>query len=220
MIMTLVKNEEEFLKNSFEKNYPIVKHYFHYRPYIFQELVFIIAEITRCLIIESYSASITATNYMLERLLKIALAEDELEVGPITFPPQESYDRMYPYLRLDMEDTINRCCTKKLISAKEKKQLKRYKTIFRNGFSHADLDLIFKEFPDTYTAHTENKTYIFNLKKDPRQTYHLTKFAEKFALEYFDYTVKLIDTIENNLIVKYPDSWNVKNIVKHKENAL
>lgn len=215
MELKLVTNEEEYFKESFAKNHTRLKPYFSLRPKIFMDLVFNISEISRCLILESYTASITLTNHMFERLLKLALATDELEVGPITHPWEECYDRMHPYLSMDMDETINRCCTKQLISGKQKKEIKRLKLIFRNGFSHADLDLIFKEYPDTYQAYfSPTDAYTFSLKKDPRQIYHLMKFAEKNAFEYFEFVISLIDIIENNLIKKYPNSYNVINIKK------
>jgi hypothetical protein len=215
MEMKLVTDEELFFKDSFMKNYPRFKYYFKLRPNIFSDLVFNIAEISRCLILESYTASITLTNHMLERLLKLALVEDELEVGPVTNPREECHQRMYRYLRLNMDKTIDLCFEKKIISEVQKTKIKRYKTILRNGFSHADLDLIFKEYPETYkVTYTETQDFTFNLKKDPRQIYHLAKFAENNAIEYFEFAVSLIYSIEKSLINKYPNSYNVINIKK------
>ncbi len=216
MELKLVKDEEQFFKESFSKNFPRLKQFFKLRPKIFMDLVFNISEINRCLILESYTASITLTNHMLERLLKLALVEDELEVGPITNPWEKCYERMYPYLRMNMDKTIDLCFEKQLIKENEKVEVKRYKTIFRNGFSHADLDLIFKEYPKTYQAYTETEVYTLNLKKDPRQMYHLNKFAKKYATEYFEFVISLIDIIEKNLINKYPNSYNVINILKRE----
>lgn len=214
MEMKLVTDEELFFKDSFMKNHPQFKHYFKLRPNIFSDLVFNIAEINRCLILESYTASITLTNHMLERLLKLALVEDELEVGPVTHPWEKCFERMYPYLRLNMNKTIDLCFEKRIINEIQKIEVKRYKTILRNGFSHADLDLIFKEYPETYQGFAGTEVYTFNLKKDPRQIYHLNKFAKKNAIEYFEFVVSLIEIIEKNLIDKYPNSYNVINILK------
>lgn len=216
MEMKLVTDEELFFKDSFMKNYPRFKNYFELRPNIFSDLVFNIAEINRCLILESYTASITLTNHMLERLLKLALVEDELEVGPITNPHEDCYKVIYPYLRLNMDKTIDLCFEKKIINEVQKTKIKRYKTILRNGFSHADLDLIFKEYPETYKVkYSKTQDFTFNLKKDPRQIYHLTKFAENNAVEYFEFVISLIMTMEKNLIDKYPNSYNVINILNH-----
>lgn len=216
MELKLVTDEEQYFKESFSKNFSRLKHFFKLRPKIFMDLVFNISEINRCLILESYTASITLTNHMLERLLKLALVENELEVGPITNPWEKCYERMYPYLRMNMDKTIDLCYEKQLITENQKVEIKRYKTIFRNGFSHADLDLIFKEYPETYQAYTKTEVYTFNLKKDPRQIHHLNKFAERNATEYFEFVISLIDIIEKNLINKYPNSYNVINILKRE----
>lgn len=214
MEMKLVTDEELFFKDSFMKNYPRFKNYFELRPNIFYDLVFNIAEINRCLILESYTASITLTNHMLERLLKLALVEDELEVGPITNPHEDCYKVIYPYLIMEMDKTINLSCSKGLISKEQKKDLVRCKDIYRNGFSHADLDKIFKKYPETYQGFAGTEVYTFDLKKDPRQIFHLNKFAKKNAIEYFEFVISLIGTIEKNLIDKYPNSYNVINILK------
>jgi hypothetical protein len=216
MILKLLTDEEQFFKESFSKNFPSLKHYFNIRPKIFLDLVFNISEINRCLILESYTASITLTNHMLERLFKLALVEDELEVGPVTNPWEKCYERMHRYLNMNMDKTINLCFEKQLITENQKKEVKRYKDIFRNGFSHGDLDKIFMEYPETYQAYTATEVYTLNLKKDPRQMYHLNKFAEKYAIEYFEFVISLINIIEKNLINKYPNSYNVINILKRE----
>jgi len=207
-MLQLKDNNKEFFEQCFKNNESVYSKYNKFTPLIFTELSFNINEIARCLIVEAYSAAITLTNHMLERLLKLALIEDEMQLLPLNHPYQACWDRMYPYFDLDMQITINRCATKQLISGKVKKQLLVYKDIFRNGFSHAATDLIFKEYPETFTVsydHPFNDTIEFNLKKDPRfQLQFLQEIAQKRALEYFEYVITLISIIEDSLQRKYP----------------
>lgn len=206
MELKLVDNHEEYFNSCYKKNFDTYKSYLNYRPVIFTELAFNIGEIVRCLIIEANTATITLTNFMLERLLKLALIEDEMLLKPLTHPWQDCWDRMYPYFDLNMNKTISQSASKRLISGKQKKQLEKYKEIFRNGFSHAATDLIFKNYPETFTTKNfDDITYTHNLKKDPRyQLMFLQKIAKENAHLYFKYVFELIECIEQNLQKKYP----------------
>jgi hypothetical protein len=205
--LKLVKNHEEYFSSSYHNNFDTYKSYLEYRPLIFMELQFNIGEAVRCLTIEANTAVITLTNYMLERLLKLALIEDEMQLKPLTHPWQDCWDRMYPYFDWDMHKTINQSASRQLISGEQKKQLLKYKDVFRNGFSHAATDLIFKDYPETFTTpfHEGMGDVTHNLKKDPRnQLAFLQKIANENAHPYFKYVFDLISCIEENLQKKYP----------------
>lgn len=218
MELKLVINHKEYFESSYENNYETYKSYLDYQPVIFMELAFNIGEIVRCLIIEANTASITMTNFMLERLLKLALIEDEMQLGPLTHPWEECWERMHPYFDFDLNKTINQCARKQLISGKQKKELHRYREIFRNGFSHASTDLIFKEHPETFTTPYYDDTVTHNLKKDPRyQLSFLQKIAKDNAHKYFKYVFELIANIEENLQKKHPGKLV---LIKTKEGGV
>lgn len=205
--LKLIDNHEEFFSASYKNNFDEYKSYLDYRPVIFMELAVNIGEAVRCLTIEANTATITLTNYILERLLKLALIEDEMQLRPLTHPWKDCWDKMYPYFDLDMHETINQCARKQIISGKQKRQLLKYKNVFRNGFSHAAPDLIFKDYPETFkTSYYDGMDDVtHNLKKDPRQQLvFLQKIAKENAHIYFKYVFELIDCIELNLQKKYP----------------
>ncbi|MFP5437161.1 MAG: hypothetical protein ACLGH8_05215 [Bacteroidia bacterium] len=207
MELKLVENHKEFFNSCYERNFDLYKIYLDYRPIIFVELPFNIGEIVRCLVIEANTAAITLTNHMLERLLKLTLIEDEMELRPLTHPWSDCWDRMYPYFDWNMDKTINQCAIRQIISGKQKKQLQKYREVFRNGFSHAATDLIFKDYPETFTTRDSynDMDVTHNLKKDPRnQLYFLQKIAKENAHSYFKYVFDLIESIEKSLQRKYP----------------
>lgn len=79
-------NKEVFEKNFIEKlnkNFPELSKYFDFNLEIFCEFNTQIFEINKCLLLEFYRAAITLTNNLLERLLKLALINNETGIEPI-----------------------------------------------------------------------------------------------------------------------------------------
>ncbi len=94
--------EKEIFEKSFIKklntNFPEFDKYFDFNLKVFCEFNTLIFEINKCLILELNRASITLTNNLLERLLKLALINNETGIGPIPF---EKWNDIFngPYMK-------------------------------------------------------------------------------------------------------------------------
>lgn len=83
--------EDDFLlklTNNFDRQ----SKYFDFEFYVFSELGTSVFEINKCLILELFRASITLTNNVLERLLKLALIYNEVGIGP---KPTENWNEIF-----------------------------------------------------------------------------------------------------------------------------
>ncbi|WP_158974840.1 hypothetical protein [Cellulophaga sp. L1A9] len=146
-------SKEIFLKGYTEKvnkNYSSLEYYFN------DDLIFLSAlniakyEIINCLMIEQYNASITLTNHMVERMLKLALIEkitnglkisekDIKELEKTLSEASNLYDAEV------MSQSIKLVFEEGLISEEEKSYLdKVIRDNIRNGFSHAEMEKINK----------------------------------------------------------------------------
>lgn len=137
--------------DSLNKNFQSRSKYFDFEFYVFSELGRTIFEINKCLILEFYRASITLTNNLLERLLKLSLIYDESGIGP---KPVEDWGSTFEepnrkYTSISLGNSIEKCRKLDLITENEKVFL--FDTIreyMRNGFSHADSTKILNGLPD------------------------------------------------------------------------
>lgn len=66
-----------------DKNHESFQKFFEYRYRVFYELTTTVFEISHCLLLGFHKAGITLTNHFLERLLKIALINNEIGIGAI-----------------------------------------------------------------------------------------------------------------------------------------
>ena len=73
--------EKAFIDN-LNKNFQSRSKYFDFQFYVFSELGGTVFEINKCLILEFHRASITLTNNLLERLLKLSLIYNEAGIEP------------------------------------------------------------------------------------------------------------------------------------------
>ncbi|HEY5122643.1 MAG TPA: hypothetical protein VIK14_02795, partial [Ignavibacteria bacterium] len=164
-----------------------------------------------CLILELDKATITLTNYILERLLKLALIHQEVGIGSI---PIEKWNSVFEgpnqkYSSLTLGDSINQCKKHKIITQSEKDFLfNTVRELMRNGFSHADAGKILKDIPEntvgfyaSFTNPSEIKQVELNQKTiSPLQAVQIDNFAKANSFLYFDYVFGLIDKIENRII--------------------
>lgn len=205
--------QKEFTEK-IEKNFSELSKYYDFNLKVFCEFNTLIFEINNCLLIELNRASITLTNHLLERLLKLALINNETGIGPIEFEklnevfqkPNEKYGH------IDLANSIELCKKEKLISDKEKDFLFNIiRVLMRNGFSHADSSKILETFPnetkmyqgDFTSSQVELKKVGINQKIIPTfQAIHMENFAKDNAKKYFDFVFHLIFRIENKLIEK------------------
>jgi hypothetical protein len=204
---------EKAFKDSLDKNFPNRSKYFEFEFVVFSELGGNIFEINKCLILEFYRASITLTNNLLERLLKLALIYDEVGIKPIsaelwTSAFEEPYRK---YSSIPLGNSIEKCKKLNLITSNEKVYLfDTIRNLMRNGFSHADSTKILQGIPDEITMMqvsisnpTDQKPVTVNQKKIPFiEALHVENFAKDNASKYFEYVYDLIGKIEQRIIEK------------------
>jgi len=135
---------ENNFKECLDKNYVKYSKYFDYKFIIFFELRTSIFEVTKCLILELDKATITLTNNILERLLKLALIYKEVGIKSI---PIEKWNSVFEgpnrkYSSSSLSNSIEQCKKQSLITQLEKDFLfNTIREVMRNGFSHADVYL-------------------------------------------------------------------------------
>lgn len=198
------------LIDNLDKNYSELSNNFKYRFKVFSAFNTLIIEINKCLILELNRASLTLTNHLVERLLKLALIYNEVGVGPI--PLEQWNEKFEPankkYISKNMWDTIKLCRENDLINDEEKDILnKEIKNLFRNGFSHGDSTKIMGNLPDTTEMYFINsnlgdevKKININQKASPTfQSLHIAEFAKIKAKPYFNFVLLLINKIESRL---------------------
>jgi hypothetical protein len=204
--------EKAFIEN-LNKNFPKQSKYFDFRLRVFCEFKTLIFEINKCLILEFHRASITLTNNLLERLLKLALIYNEVGIGP---KPIEKWNEIFKipnekYLQIELANSIEKCKKYNLITEIEKQFLfNKIRVLMRNGFSHADSTHILSKFPDNtvmYKTTFDNPSIIQEVGIDQKlipemQSLQMQNFAKENSLEYFDYIYNLIFKIEDRLLEK------------------
>ncbi len=202
--------EKAFIDN-LNKNFQSRSKYFDFQFYVFGELGGTVFEINKCLMLEFYRASITLTNNLLERLLKLSLIYNEAGIKP---KPIEDWDSTFEepnkkYISNNLGKSIEICKKLDLITEDEKKFLfDTIRVLMRNGFSHADSTEILNGIPDETTMFqgsfanpTEIKPVTVNQKIIPfMQAIHVENFAKENAANYFDYVFELIKKIDQRLV--------------------
>ena len=204
--------EKDFI-DRLNKNFEKKSKYFEAKFDVFKELEGLVFEINKCLILELDRASITLTNHMLERLLKIALIYNETGIGA---KPVEEWNSIFEepnkkYNSIQLGNSIELCKKHGLISENQKSFLfKIIRTLMRNGFSHADSSEILSDLPDdslmfqsSFDKPSDINNVFINQKLIPiMQSIQLEYFAKDNSLMYFDYVFNLILEIEKKLADK------------------
>jgi hypothetical protein len=120
--------------------------------YGYPELDPVRGEICRCLVCGLNQAAITLTNHLLEKSLKHFLIikyskEHKTENTKIENAFNKKGIDFYNQKKCDLEFSINQACSQGLITKEHKKLLIKFKNRFRNPYSHANTNDIFKEIP-------------------------------------------------------------------------
>lgn len=197
-----------------DKNYSKYSKYFDFDLEVFCEFNTLLFEINKCLILEFERATITLTNNLLERLLKLALINNEVGIDSI---PIENWNKVFAepirkYSSISLGNSIELCKKHDLITQKEKDFMFDFiRELMRNGFSHADSTKILEDFPDklkmfqgSLTNPNEIKEVMINQKLIPcMQALQMENFAKASANLYFDFVFKLIFKMENRLKEKF-----------------
>lgn len=204
------KHFEKAFIDKLNTNYQSRAKYFERRFMVFCELYGTVFEINECLTLEFYRASITLTNNLLERLLKLSLIYNE--VGIDSLPPEDwnsSFEGPNKaYSSCILGNSIEKCRKFDLITEDEKEFLfTNIRNLMRNGFSHADSKIFENYIPGETTMFkvvfsnpTELIPVTVNQKLIPfMQDLHIYNFAKNNATLYFEYVYELILNIEQRL---------------------
>jgi hypothetical protein len=176
------------------------------------ELKSIIDEICYCLLFNLNIAAITATNHLLESLLKRAIVYKETGNTPLK-SLDEIENKYKPVIddimKLPLVKTIELSHKKGLINDSQKKELSQYRNALRNGFSHAEPQKIFgnKTTPIAMGSFIDpnHKTEIKELPTKYLLLIHgvaLDQLARARALPYFKYVHDVMLGIEKKLTSK------------------
>ncbi|QJW91516.1 hypothetical protein HNV11_20090 [Spirosoma taeanense] len=204
---------EKVFIESLNKNFQAQSKYFDCNFLVLHELVSPIFEINKCIILQFYRASITLTNMLLERALKIALIYNEAGIEP---EPIENWHSTFSepnhkYSNFKLANSIDKCKKEGLISEAERDVLSNnIRTLIRNGFSHADPTEVLKPLPDEksicqgdFSKPVELKLFKVNFKAIPAfQAEEMELFAIRNASSYFDFVFRLTIDIDKRLFDK------------------
>lgn len=211
------KELEKYFYDRVGANYSVQAKYYDFNLEVFWELRSLLFEINNCLLLNFDRASITLTNHLLERLLKLTLINGEIGIGPIdTNKWNEVFKEPHEkYGTISLGTSIERCRKYELITDEEKKYLfDKIRVLMRNGFSHADSSNILAHLPDdskmiqgNFSNPNETKFVNVNQKIIPfLQAIQMESFAKQNAKPYFDYVYHLIFRIEMRLLKRHPNS--------------
>lgn len=202
----------------FERNFDSKKNYYLFTTslFCFKELETYIKENIKCLILEYYSASITLSNLILERMLKLALIQDEVGIVNKIEDWNANYKKGEKFHNLKLWDSIKECHKRGLIDEYQNEKLNYYREIIRNGFSHFDTTQIFKYEEETkkmVMQNTQKEKIVeidINFKIIPAlQTVYTNKFAVNNAEDYFDYIMNTKRHLERHFQKKYYNENNI-----------
>ena len=194
---TYKKFFEEQVEKNFEKLNPLME--------IETHLFFGVSQLMRqnfnCLMIDAHFASITLSNHILERLLKIALIyNDSLNEGEEA--SIKAYNR---YQGMALRASITNCFNKKLIDLEEKQFMEDFiNDMVRNGFSHSSFENVLGKNTHKIPAVMGN-IYTSEIKDVEIDRRHLMaiselqmeQFAQKHAFGYYKYLHGLIEHLGN-----------------------
>ena len=203
---------ERNISTNIGKNYDKISKYLEPNFEVFCDLDGIIYEVNQCLLLGLHKASITLTNYLLERLLKLALIYNAAGLDPVQDLNELDAKFEGPnkeFGSIVMNESIQRCKKFKLITDSESDVLhKTIRALLRNGFAHADSSEILKDVPDESKMYqgsfsnpnAELKEVTINTKINPTfQALHMSDYAMHQALPYYDFVYNLIVRIEKRL---------------------
>lgn len=199
-----IKDLSHFFQTKIEKNFEQLHKYGSVEPVNLFELGFLMRQNYFCLLLELYTPSITMTNHILERLLKLSI---------ITNLSKEKSDEESEKIH-DLYDSM--VLAKVIIAAEgigiivpdEREFLMQtVRDVLRNGFSHAETGKILKDVPDkmqmfkfSFSDPTQMEPVIISRKVITAiGQEQMNNFAEEIAQVYYIYVFELFHRIEKRL---------------------
>jgi len=207
----------ELFEFRFKKNYDRYKIYMHkIHFFMFRDLEYHVKESVNCLIIGACIASITNTNLILEKALKLALIQ--YEVGELCDYDDEIIINKYieanrQYSGKSMERNIQRCTKYKILNSEEANELTQYKLKFRDGFSHftprhilkGENNLVYIDFP------INNSKMEKRLKMPSYQSDEVRQFAINNAEQHLKYVLEIINHLQFKVLERFGKNLSKSN---------
>lgn len=137
------------LNSSIKTNYKSIEWIFN-TEYGYPEFDPLRDEVCKCIICDLHQAAITLTNHLLETSLKKCLIykhtiqnnkRKDLKISQLFQEGIKKYDNK----KSDLSKSINSACSNGLITKDQKKLLHQYRDSFRNSYSHASSEKLFKD---------------------------------------------------------------------------
>jgi hypothetical protein len=176
--------------------------------FLFKELEYNIKESTYCLIIGAKTASITNTNLILERALKLGLIQ--YEAGHII--DFQNKDSVNEYIKCDrkyagknLDQNIQTCLKHGILTENEANELKEYKLKFRDGFSHFTPKNILKGEKSLISVpRSEIDSKLESEFKTPTyQAAEVRQFAHNEAEKHLAYVLNIINHLQHKILEKF-----------------
>lgn len=202
------KELQDIFDNAIKIKYDLYKQYlFEYNLFLFKDLEYNIKESVYCLIISAHTASITNTNLILERSIKLALIQYQAETLTDYSDDQiiEKYiasDKKYSGKNLDQN--IQTCLKFGILNKEEAKELKEYKLKFRDGFSHFTPKNILKGEESLIDIQGyKNPNLQRYLSMPTYQGAEVRQFAVNNAAKHLEYILKIINHLQYKVLEKF-----------------
>lgn len=213
LLETIDKSKKDELKQIFEDGLAV--NYDRYKKYLFESNLFMfkdlednIKESVYCLIIGSFIASITNTNLILERAVKLALIQ--YEAGGLSNYDDEKIIEKYikadkEYSGKSLDKNIQKCIKYKILNSDEAEELKEYKLKFRDGFSHFTPKNILKgeNRMISIPLDSQNSKMERHLKMPIYQSIEVKMFARKNAETHLEYVLGIINHLQYKVLEKF-----------------
>ena len=203
------KNElKDIFDTAIEFKYDLYKKYlFEYNLFLFRDLKDNIKESVYCLMIGAYTASITNTNLILERSIKLALIQ--YQAGNLTNYNDTKITEKYiesdkKFSGKNLDQNIQTCQKLGILNDGEAKELKEHKIKFRDGFSHFTPKNILKG--ENNLIHVEgpkNEKLDKYLTMPIYQAIQVRQFAINNAEEHLKYVLKIINHLQHKILEKF-----------------
>ena len=205
-----IENYSNFILNNAKKNFEKNNKYFKFESKLFSEFNPLVYQINNCLILELFIPALTGTNYLIERLLKVALIYNEVKSKCADIEKLNSlYDLPNKkYIKLNFEKSIEKCRSLGLINDNEQDFLdKKIRPLIRNSYSHGDPTKISDTLPKKKKGYVASFSEPGKLEEIEFENHFIPTFqsqlfddfAKQNSQVYFDFAYNLITNIEKRI---------------------
>ncbi|QRA41414.1 MULTISPECIES: hypothetical protein [Chryseobacterium] len=207
------------LKETFDK--AIQTTYEQYKKYLYGHNLFLFSDLQQhikdsvnCLIIGAYIPSITNTNLLLERAVKLTLIQ--FEVGSVINYDDEEIIKKYlqadrQYAGKSMEKNIQKCIKYKILTTEEADEVSEHKLKFRDGFSHfTPLNILKGEQLLTNISLQDNPDFETTLKLPQYQSIQVMNFAIHNAEKHLSYVLDIINHLQFKVLEEFSKNLKAK----------